>query len=117
MILLNATTRRLNDDGEYKYHTLSKGPKWLDSKRLPNDKFCPIKLGVASEILELGEEIPIPFPQQEDFPLTSFFSLEKIDELKKGIEFELLPLESQEQFLSWLNIASEKQEDILLFLY
>lgn len=115
-ILNCITVRRLDNNGEYKFNTFHKGPKFLNTIELKNDRFCPIKVGVAAEVLRLGEEIPLPFPQQDDFPLTSLIRLEKINELKKGIEFESLPPESQEQFMSWLNIASENQQDIVLFL-
>ena len=85
--------------------------------RLSSSAFYPIKFDYVERLFFDFEEIPLPFPLQDDFPVTSFIRFEKLQELQRDFSAMNLPVECHEEFSGWLNAAIEKEHDLILYYY
>lgn len=86
------------------------------SKRMDSHFFYPIDFeSVKSLFFDFGE-IPLPFPRQDDFPLTSFIAYDKLIALKSDFSSLCIPDSCKEEFEQWIKEAIQFKHGIV-FLY
>ncbi|PRY44034.1 hypothetical protein CLV58_1033 [Spirosoma oryzae] len=85
--------------------------------RLASSAFYPIKFDCVERLFFDFEEIPLPLPSQDNFPVTSFIRFEKLQELKKDFSAVNLPIECHKEFKGWLDTAIQLEHDLVLYYY
>ena len=115
----------------YKGDTLlycKKGNPWADAcssskgflrigKKLGSSAFYPIDFGSVEKLFSDFEEIPLPFPPQDDFPIVSLIKYGKLVGLQNDFTHLNLPAECTEEFAGWLNEAIKHEQDLVLYYY
>lgn len=87
------------------------------AKKMNSRDFYPIDFESVKSLFFDFEEIPLPFPSQDDFPLTSFIRYDKLIELKTDYTSLNLPDEVKNEFEQWVEEAIKFKQGIVFFYY
>ena len=87
------------------------------AKKMNSTDFYPIDFESVKSLFFDFEEIPLPFPSQDDFPWTSFIRYDKLIELKIDYTSLNLPDEVKNEFEQWVEEAIKFKQGIVFFYY
>ncbi|MDJ1480295.1 hypothetical protein QNI16_07350 [Cytophagaceae bacterium YF14B1] len=90
--------------------------KFQIGQKLYNKVFYPIDLDSVWELMKYPD-IPLPFPVQEDYPITAVITNAELQQLSTDFSALNLPEETHDQFQHWIKRCLENNRDLVLYYY
>ncbi|MBC8110117.1 MAG: hypothetical protein H7Y04_03560, partial [Verrucomicrobia bacterium] len=80
-------------------------------------EFYPIDFESVKKLFFDFDELPLPFPLQDDFPVVSLLRYEKLLELQTNTTSLNLAEPCEDEFKEWMDEAIKHKQDLVLYYY